>query len=204
MELGVSGKGLQMGESSEEEEYYLFKILLLGDAAVGKTCLMLRFCEDKFVEQHNPTIGVDFRIRSTMQILESKIKLQIWDPHPPNKFNTLRGSYYRGAHGIIILHDPSQPLANLQHWLQETDRFCWEYVSKIIVASKCDLLNKMQVGGIEKLAAGLGITFMKVSAKDSINCEECFMHLVYEILLKRIELDAQHRAKMAKYKNKSE
>ena len=169
----------------EEKEYdYLFKILLLGDAAAGKTCLMLRFCDDKFVEQHNPTVGVDFRGKPFINVLGSKIKLQIWDTHPPTKFRTLGASYYRSAHGIIILQDPSRPLDNLKLWLLELDRFASDSVSKMIVASKYDLANTEKIGDVAQFAAEHGIPFMTISAKDSINCEECIINLVYENLLK--------------------
>ena len=170
---------------------HLFKILLLGDTAVGKTCLMLRFCEDVFVEQHNRTVGVDFRIKKCINIFGLKIKLQILDHPPPTKFNKSKPSYYRNAHGIIILHDPSQPLDSLKHWLRKIDRYGWENVSKFIVANKCDLENNECIDDIKELAEGLGITFMNISAKESINCEECFVNLAWELMLKRRLMDAK-------------
>ena|SRR3990167_992047 len=159
----------------QEECDHLFEILLLGDTAVGKTCLMLRLCEDKFVEQHKITVGVDFRVKKLINIVGLKIKLKILDPHPPTKFNILHPGHYRNAHGIIILHDPSQPLDSLKHWLQEID--CYDN-SKMIVANKCDLENNEYIDDIKALAERLGITFMNISAKDSINCEECLVNLV--------------------------
>ena len=152
---------------------------------------MLRFCDDKFVEQHNRTVGVDSRIKQYLNIFGLKIKLQILDPHPPTKFNTLKPSYYRNAHGIIILHDPSQPLDSLKHWLRKIDRYGLENVSKFIVANKCDLKNSEYIDDIKELAEGLEITFMNISAKDSINCEECFATFVWELMLKKRLLDAQ-------------
>ena len=169
---------------------HLFKIVLLGDTAVGKTCLMLRLCEDKFVEQHNRTVVVDLGIRKYLNIFGLKIKLQIWDPPPPTKINTLEANYYRGAHGVIILHDPSHPLDNLKFWLREIDCSSWEHVYKLIVANKCDLKNNEQIDDVAQLAEGLGIPFVNISAKDSINCEECIVNLVWEILL-NCELAAQ-------------
>ena len=150
---------------------------------------MLRFCDDKFVEQHNRTFNAECRFRKYIHILRSKIKVQIWDTHPPTKFKTLRASYYRSAHGIIILHDPSQSLDNLKQWICEIDRFASDSVPKMIVASKCDLANAEKIDDVAQLAAEHGIPFMNISAKDSINCEECIVNLVCENLLK-IEIAA--------------
>ena len=176
---------------SLEEHNYLFKILLLGDTAVGKTCLMLRFCEDKFVEQHNPTIGVTSRFRTRIHILGFKIQLQIWDPRPPTDFK-FRPSYFQSVDGVVILQNPSQPIwQSLPYWLKEIDRFAPDYVSKIIVASKCDLKNTEQISRVEKFAEDNGIAFMKISAKNSMNCEECIIDLVHDVLLKRIKMDAE-------------
>src|SRR3990167_6174087 len=162
---------------------YLFKVLLLGDSAVGKTCLMLRLCEDAFVEQHQRTVDYDFKIRKHLNFLVSKIRLQIWEA--PVGFNTVKYSHYRSDHGIIILHDPSQPLDSLDHRLQEIDRYGWQSVCKLIVATKCDLKNNEYFDDVKELAEGLGITFMNVSAKNSINCEECLLNLVWDLLIRK-------------------
>src|SRR3990167_9799862 len=90
-----------------DERDYLYKILLLGDEAVGKSSLMLRFCQDQFPEYHDSTIGVDCLLRS-LNILGKKILLQIWDPPPPNIFDW-RSSYLASAHGVIILYDITKP-----------------------------------------------------------------------------------------------
>ena len=179
----------------EEEEYdYLFKIILVGDAAAGKTCLMLRFCDDNFAEQHNPACGAYFRFRNCIHISGSKIKLKILDTHPPNRFCSLDSYYYQIAHGIIILHDPSQPVNNLKQWIFATDRYASESVPKMIVASKCDLANAEKIDDVAQLAAEHGIPFMNISAKDSINCEECIVNLVYENL-QQIAMPAKRKKK---------
>ena len=161
---------------------HLFKILLLGDTAVGKTCLMLRFCDDKFVDQYNRTVGLNFRVRK-INIFGLQIQLELCDPHSTMKLN-----HFRSANGIILLHDPSQPLDDLKLWLDEIDCYCLGRnvpISKLIVASKCDLENIEYIDAIKdikELAEGLGITFMNISAKDSINCEECIVDLVCDML----------------------
>nr|KJB22862.1 hypothetical protein B456_004G070000 [Gossypium raimondii] len=80
---------------------YLFKLLLIGDSGVGKSCLLLRFADDSYVESYISTIGVDFKIRTVEQDGKT-IKLQIWDTAGQERFRTITSSYYRGAHGIIV------------------------------------------------------------------------------------------------------
>ncbi|KAM0025419.1 putative small GTP-binding protein [Helianthus debilis subsp. tardiflorus] len=80
---------------------YLFKLLLIGDSSVGKSCLLLRFADDSYVDSYISTIGVDFKIRTVEQDRKT-IKLQIWDTAGQERFRTITSSYYRGAHGIIV------------------------------------------------------------------------------------------------------
>ena len=80
----------------------LFKLLLIGDSGVGKSCLLLRFADDTYTESYMSTIGVDFKIR-TIQVEGKTIKLQIWDMAGQERFHMAGGSYYRGALGIIVV-----------------------------------------------------------------------------------------------------
>ncbi|PWS22812.1 hypothetical protein DKP78_16425, partial [Enterococcus faecium] len=91
--------------SGMNPEYdYLFKLLLIGDSGVGKSCLLLRFADDSYLDSYISTIGVDFKIRTVEQDGKT-IKLQIWDTAGQERFRTITSSYYRGAHGIIIVYD---------------------------------------------------------------------------------------------------
>mmetsp|Transcript_49208 Transcript_49208/g.71860 ORF Transcript_49208/g.71860 Transcript_49208/m.71860 type:complete len:109 (+) Transcript_49208:102-428(+) len=102
---------------------YLFKLLLIGDSGVGKSCLLLRFADDTYTESYISTIGVDFKIRTITQ--DSKtVKLQIWDTAGQERFRTITSSYYRGAHGIIVVYDVTdmESFNNVKQWLHEIDR----------------------------------------------------------------------------------
>ncbi|XP_010934636.1 GTP-binding protein YPTM2 isoform X1 [Elaeis guineensis] len=91
---------------------YLFKLLLIGDSGVGKSCLLLRFADDSYLESYISTIGVDFKIRTVEQDGKT-IKLQIWDTAGQERFRTITSSYYRGAHGIIVSYFSIHPASFL-------------------------------------------------------------------------------------------
>ena len=82
---------------------YLFKLVLIGDSGVGKSCLLLRFADDSFTESYISTIGVDFRFR-TVKVGEKYVKLQIWDTAGQERFRTITSAYYRGADGKCFRH----------------------------------------------------------------------------------------------------
>ena len=91
-----------------EEVYdYLFKLLLIGDSGVGKSSLLLRFSDDTYETNFNSTIGVDFKIK-TVDLDDKVVKLQIWDTAGQERFRTITSSYYRGAHGIIVVYDVTE------------------------------------------------------------------------------------------------
>merc|ERR1711936_121238 len=83
---------------------HLFKLLLIGDSGVGKSSLILRFADDTFNGSFIPTIGVDFKVK-TVDVGGTKIKMQIWDTAGQERFRTIVSTYYRGAHGIIVVYD---------------------------------------------------------------------------------------------------
>merc|ERR1711879_841172 len=125
---------------------HLFKILLIGDSGVGKSCLLLRFSDNTYTESYISTIGVDFVIR-TIELGRKSIKLQIWDTAGQERFRTITSSYYRGAHGIICAFDITDQtsFANIKKWLQEIDRYACENVNKFVVGNKCDLAARRVV-----------------------------------------------------------
>ncbi|KAF0976200.1 hypothetical protein FDP41_004875 [Naegleria fowleri] len=160
---------------------YLFKLLLIGDSGVGKSCLLLRFADDTYTDSYISTIGVDFKIR-TIELDGKTIKLQIWDTAGQERFRTI---YYRGAHGIIIVYDVTDQdsFSNVKQWLSEIDRYASDNVNKLLVGNKCDLTSKKQVdrSTAEEFAKSLNIPFLETSAKNSTNVEQAFMTMAAEI-----------------------
>ncbi|KAH0943887.1 hypothetical protein HID58_003524 [Brassica napus] len=147
---------------------YLFKLLLIGDSSVGKSCLLLRFADDAYIDSYISTIGVDF-----------------WDTVGQERFRTITSSYYRGAHGIIIVYDCTEmeSFNNVKQWLSEIDRYANDSVCKLLIGNKNDMVESKVVSTEtgKALADELGIPFLETSAKDSINVEQAFLTIAGEI-----------------------
>jgi Ras-related protein Rab-1A len=163
---------------------YLFKILIIGDSGVGKSCILLRFSEDTFSESYISTIGVDFKI--SMLTLDGKvIKLQIWDTAGQERFRTITSSYYRGSHGIIIVFDITNldSFDNIRQWLQEIQHYSNERVSKLLVGNKSDLDYKRQVSyeTAKEYADSLGLDYIETSAKNADNIDNAFVRMASKI-----------------------
>lgn len=163
---------------------YLFKLLLIGDSGVGKSCLLLRFADDTYTESYISTIGVDFKIR-TIELEGKTVKLQIWDTAGQERFRTITSSYYRGAHGIIVVYDvtDNDTFTNVKQWLQEIDRYASEGVNKLLVGNKSDLTSKkvVEYSVAKEFADQLSIPFLETSAKNATNVEQAFLTMAKQI-----------------------
>ncbi|XP_059489171.1 ras-related protein Rab-10 [Neocloeon triangulifer] len=172
----------------------LFKLLLIGDSGVGKTCILFRFSDDAFTTTFISTIGIDFKIK-TVELRGKKIKLQIWDTAGQERFHTITTSYYRGAMGIMLVYDVANEKSfdNIVKWLRNIDEHANEDVEKMILGNKCDMEDKRQVAKErgEAIAREHGVRFMETSAKANINIEQAFHELASAILDKTAGRDLQ-------------
>merc|ERR1712176_1356034 len=179
-----AGRATLHKEKMNPEYDYLFKLLLIGDSGVGKSCLLLRYVDETYQESYISTIGVDFKIK-TIELDGKVIKLQIWDTAGQERFRTITSSYYRGAHGIIVVYDVTdqESFNNVKVWLQEIDRYANENVNKLLVGNKSDLTSKKVVDyeTAKAFADELGIPFLETSAKSAANVEQSFMTMAAEI-----------------------
>mmetsp|Transcript_23079 Transcript_23079/g.26785 ORF Transcript_23079/g.26785 Transcript_23079/m.26785 type:complete len:211 (-) Transcript_23079:207-839(-) len=170
--------------SLNQDYDYLFKLLLIGNSAVGKSSLLLRFSDNVYNDTFLPTIGVDFKIR-TFDLNNKTVKLQIWDTAGQERFKTITSSYYKGAHGIILTYDitDKQSFRDIENWLSEVEKHANEKVNKLLVGNKCDLESQRQVSYEEgkKFADQLGIKFIETSAKNSVNVDAAFFAMANEI-----------------------
>ncbi|GMH55966.1 hypothetical protein TrST_g5164 [Triparma strigata] len=179
---------------SKRDYDYLFKLVLIGDSGVGKSCLLLRFADDAFTESYISTIGVDFRFR-TVKIDRKTVKLQIWDTAGQERFRTITSAYYRGADGIIMVYDvtSSESFDHVSDWLSEVNRYASEGTCKLLVGNKSDRSDAISSlkDAAKAFSDDLGIPFLETSAKSAENVEEAFLTMAGELIAIREARGAQ-------------
>lgn len=163
------------------------KFLMVGDSGVGKSCLLLRFVDDKFNPSFITTIGIDFKIK-TIDINNTKIKLQIWDTAGQERFRTITTAYYRGAMGIIIVYDvcDQNSFDRINVWFDAVKQHAKEDAQIILVGNKSDQEESRVISTQqgEQLAESLGVLFIEASAKTGVNVNDVFYKLCGVILEK--------------------
>ncbi|XP_072341593.1 ras-related protein Rab-15 [Scyliorhinus torazame] len=163
----------------------LFRLLLIGDSGVGKTCLLCRFTDNQFHASHISTIGVDFKMK-TIDVDGIKVRIQIWDTAGQERYQTITKQYYRRAQGIFLVYDitSERSFQHIMKWASDVDEYAPEGVQKILVANKADEEQKRQVGAEQgqKLAKEYGMDFFETSACTSYNIKESFTRLTELVL----------------------
>ncbi|OHT15521.1 Ras-related protein RABD1 [Tritrichomonas foetus] len=160
------------------------EVLIIGDSAVGKSCLLIQFADQTFSDNYVSTIGVDFKIR-TIESGGRQVKLQIWDTAGQERFQSITANYYHGSHAIAVVYDITnrQSFENVRKWLTEVDKLANPLVCKLIVGNKADLEDKRVVSRSEgqNLADGFGIPFIETSAKTAYNVKDMFNQMCLAI-----------------------
>ncbi|KAI9635105.1 Rab/GTPase [Dioszegia hungarica] len=169
---------------------FLIKLLLIGDSGVGKSCLLLRFCDDSWTPSFITTIGIDFKIR-TIEMDGKRIKLQIWDTAGQERFRTITTAYYRGAMGILLVYDVTdeKSFQNIRTWHANIEQHASAGVNKILIGNKCDWNDKRSVTLEQgkQLADEFGLRFLETSAKANEGVEEAFFVLARDIKTRLID-----------------
>ncbi|PKI85134.1 GTP-binding protein [Malassezia vespertilionis] len=162
----------------------LVKLLLIGDSGVGKSCLLLRFCDDAWTPSFITTIGIDFKIR-TIDVDGKRVKLQIWDTAGQERFRTITTAYYRGAMGILLVFDVTdeKSFADIRNWYKDVEQHASDGVRKILVGNKADWEEKRVVTFEQgkQLAEELGMEYVETSAKSNTNVDEAFFKLAQQV-----------------------
>ncbi|XP_061647459.1 ras-related protein Rab-33B-like isoform X1 [Phyllopteryx taeniolatus] len=167
----------------------VFKIIVIGDTNVGKTCLTSRFCGGSFLNNPEATIGVDFRER-TLELHGEVVKLQIWDTAGQERFRkSMVEHYYRSAHAVIFVYDVTS-LATFQSvpdWIEECGRHAVGALApRVVVGNKCDLRDRREVptSAAQRLADAHDMPLFETSAKDPAEKEHVdaiFLTLAYRL-----------------------
>ena len=171
---------------SKGKDYdYIFKIVLIGDTCVGKSCILVRFSDDVFVENYVTTIGVDFRFKT--MIVKNKIaKIQIWDTAGQERYRSITTAYYRGAAAIIICCDSTnkESFYNINNWIDEISKYTDKDVDKLVLMNKCDLVEDRQIdkNEISKFEKENGIKIMEVSAKTGNGIDKAFEYIIEKLI----------------------
>ena len=163
----------------------VYKVLLLGDSSVGKTCFLMKYTDKTFQDIHMSTIGLDYRLKTMTLKSGKKVKLQIWDTAGQDRYRSITKNYYKGANGIILIYDitNSETYDNVENWISQIKEESSPNVIIYIVGNKIDMENERKVTTEEgkKIADDYKLPFIETSAKSDININETFEDLVERI-----------------------
>eukprot|EP01156_Anaeramoeba_ignava_P001383 Anaeramoba_ignava/a1381_33.p1 GENE.a1381_33~~a1381_33.p1 ORF type:complete len:204 (-),score=79.75 a1381_33:115-726(-) len=162
---------------------YIFKYIIIGAMGTGKSSLLHRFTEGKFIPECPHTIGVEFSSR-IVEIMKDHIKIQVWDTAGQEKFRTITTSYYRGVQGIILVYDVERrhSFENLESWLKEIKNSTSGDVEIMLIGNKTD--GKRQITEEEGLnfAKKNNLLFIETSAKLGEGISQAFEELALKII----------------------
>lgn len=172
--------------TEEFTEYDLsFKIIVVGDSGVGKSCLTMKGTKNHYEESYSPTVGFEF-FTFNIRINDKNIKLQIWDTAGQDRFRAITKNYYKGANGIILIYDVTnmQTYENVKNWISQIKEEASPNVIIYLVGNKIDVPDEQRLIKAEdgqKIADEFNLPFKEASAKDGTNVNEIFQELLEEI-----------------------
>ncbi len=163
---------------------HIAKAVVVGDAAVGKTSLLIRYVKGLFNPTYVLTIGVAFHVKDVV-VGDNVLRVQIWDTGGQERFGPIRQLYYRGAKGVLLVYDQSNPdsFDRVDYWLKEVKRGCGD-VPLVLIANKSDLDEKVKSEEGRKKAKEHSMVFVETSAKEDTNVDFAFSELS-KLILKR-------------------
>ena len=165
-----------------------FKILTIRESGVGKTCILRRFVENKFLKNHLATIGIDFKTK-TLTINNQEIKLKIWDTAGQERFRNITTQYYKGADGIVLVYDVTDDASyeKIRDWMDQIlSNTQKDDIGLVLLGNKCDMEPRSvteEQGN--KLAEELKISYFETSALTGQGIKEAFEQLTRDIMKKK-------------------
>jgi len=165
-----------------------FKILTIGESGVGKTCILRRFVENKFLKNHLATIGIDFKTKNLI-INNKEIKLKIWDTAGQERFRNITTQYYKGADGIVLVYDVTDDgsFEKIRDWMAQIQANAEkDDLGLVLLGNKCDVEPRVvteEQGN--KMAEELHISYFETSALTGQGIKEAFEQLARDIMKKK-------------------
>jgi len=170
--------------SSGGSKVVQFKLVLLGDSAVGKSSLVLRFVRGQFFEYQESTIGAAF-LTQNVSLNDYTVKFEIWDTAGQERYHSLAPMYYRGAAAAVVVYDitNADSFVRAKSWVKELQRQGSPNIVIALAGNKCDLSSKRKVEATEaqEYAKDNGLFFKETSAKTALNVEELFKDIAKKL-----------------------
>ena len=165
-----------------------FKILTIGESGVGKTCVLRRFVENKFLKNHLATIGIDFKTK-TLNINNKEIKLKIWDTAGQERFRNITTQYYKGADGIVLVYDVTDDgsFEKIRDWMAQIQSNAQrDELGLVLLGNKCDIEPRVvtEEQGT-KMAEEVKVSYFETSALNGQGINEAFEQLARDIMKKK-------------------
>lgn len=180
-----TSNGSQERGSSRDPDR-MFKIVLAGDAAVGKSCFIMRLCKGKFVSNLSSTLGVDFQTK-ILDVDDKSVALQLWDTAGQERFRSIAKSYFRRADGVFLLYDCTyeRSFLSIREWVEAIEEGAQKKIPIMLIGNKTDLRPEAEKQGRKvvtrddghRLARDVSALFIETSAKDGSNIIEAVTEL---------------------------
>ena len=163
---------------------YLFKLVFLGEGAVGKTSLVGRFVYDSFEGDYLATIGTDIHLKM-IQVEDTTVKLVIWDIAGQDNFAQLRRAYYMNASGAFFVYDTTRPetINRIDDWIHALHAVTGE-IPLVLIENKVDLESAIPQEVKDSVMSKYNVKIIPTSAKEDTNVEEAFKEMTAKILAK--------------------
>jgi len=198
-----------MDQNDNQNELVDIRIITLGDSRVGKSCLILKYIDNKFSNLFISTIGFDLKHKQITLKDGNKAKLTLFDTAGQERFRSLARTYIRKANGILLIYDISEKstFMSLNKWMENIEEEIDTKLPIILVGNKSDLNDKRKVTTEEgeNKAKEYGFPFYETSCKTGDNVNECFIELaelVYEKFGKKPSKNSNKKIKKGSSKNK--